>query len=812
MADLPTNVSTGMVFGRFIISIVDGYDEGQEPDAIPATGSITFDASVPYLPNPSAGPSPVTILKVPIKGILDEEGYLCTPHPVTGVAMYRGVRLVATDDPDLLVSDWTWTATYRFDSVNASALQIPAHSFALPGGTEVDLTTAVKVPASPGYGLPQAEAAVLRAESAALSAESAALSADEDAAEALASALRAEQVAGATDAGVALLLDDPGTDTGGILSDKLAEKVSTSDMNNALSAKADTTELTTRLAGKADLVAGKVPVAQLPTDEMNKNLIEDPASLTAGALSAAIDDTFISEPNQESSTVGANIATGTGWALGAGWAGDFATGFTHTPGSTEPLTWAPGVATGTTTYLVEWKWEGTTTDQFAYAGYDVTLGGGGAGIIYQGGAPSNVNYSRAIKSVADGSLVFTPWATFEGRIHSVTVRPLVAPAAIPYNGWRSSLGRVAELRGGRFNMYLGVDAGKWDYSGSRNAGYGHEALANNVSGFFNAAFGYNALKSLVNGTRNVGVGYNALVANVSGDRNVGVGPFAMSKLVDGQRNVAVGVDILYNTTSGDDNVGMGYLALTELRTGDRNIAVGRYAMRNSRDTSDVVAIGTQAGEYAETAAAGMVAIGREALRDASAGAGLVAVGQYALAGNRQTNSFNTGVGSEAGRWNRGSFNTILGYNAMKGTETSGSLATAARNTVIGSRAGEALVSGNFNLLIGENVAVTLATGSKNILIGNNVNGRSGDFTGGSDFLNIGNVLHGDLATGCLSIGDRTQSARLTLPAGQATAGMAPLKFKAGPLLTSPEPGVIEFDGTNYYATIGGVRKPLAFAA
>lgn len=164
MADLPTNVSTGMVFGRFIISIVDGYDEGQEPDAIPASGSITFVASVPYLPNPSAGPSPVTILKVPIRGILDEEGYLCTPHPETGVAMYRGVRLVATDDPDLLVSDWTWTVTYRFDSVNASALQIPAHSFALPGGTEIDLTTVVKVPASAGYGLPQAEAAVLRAE------------------------------------------------------------------------------------------------------------------------------------------------------------------------------------------------------------------------------------------------------------------------------------------------------------------------------------------------------------------------------------------------------------------------------------------------------------------------------------------------------------------------------------------------------------------------------------------------------------------------------------------------------------------------
>lgn len=171
MSALPTELSTGMVHGRFIVAVIDGNDTDQEPDAIPATGRVSFKASVGYVPVPATTEGPVTVMKGPIVGVIDSDGYLSTPHPVTGKPMYRGVKLLATDDPDMAVTDWTWTADYRFDSVNATTLTIPAHSFALPSGAVVDLTTMVKVPSSPGYGLPQAEAAVLRAEAAASRAE-----------------------------------------------------------------------------------------------------------------------------------------------------------------------------------------------------------------------------------------------------------------------------------------------------------------------------------------------------------------------------------------------------------------------------------------------------------------------------------------------------------------------------------------------------------------------------------------------------------------------------------------------------------------
>ena len=61
--------------------------------------------------------------------------------------------------------------------------------------------------------------------------------------------------------------------------------------------------------------------------------------------------------------------------------------------------------------------------------------------------------------------------------------------------------------------------------------------------------------------------------------------------------------------------------------------------------------------------------------------------------------------------------------------------------------------------------------------------------------------------GYVAIGtNSTPTARLHLPAGTATANTAPLKLTAGTNLTTPENGTFEYDGTNLYFTVGGVRK------
>ena len=165
MANVPTNLSTSLVTGRFVLAVDDRTDSGDRPDAIPAIGCIVFTASVPYIPMPTATDGPVTIMfgekpdQHSFIGVIDDEGYLCTPHPTTGEPMYRGLRLVCTDDSDMLVSNWTWKAEYKFKNG-----RVDTHSFALPAGADYDLTTLVKVPSSPGVGIPQYEAAIIRAE------------------------------------------------------------------------------------------------------------------------------------------------------------------------------------------------------------------------------------------------------------------------------------------------------------------------------------------------------------------------------------------------------------------------------------------------------------------------------------------------------------------------------------------------------------------------------------------------------------------------------------------------------------------------
>lgn len=60
----------------------------------------------------------------------------------------------------------------------------------------------------------------------------------------------------------------------------------------------------------------------------------------------------------------------------------------------------------------------------------------------------------------------------------------------------------------------------------------------------------------------------------------------------------------------------------------------------------------------------------------------------------------------------------------------------------------------------------------------------------------------------LALAGGTPTARVHIGAGTATANTAPLKFTAGTNLTTVENGAMEFDGTNLYITIAGVRRTI----
>ncbi len=62
--------------------------------------------------------------------------------------------------------------------------------------------------------------------------------------------------------------------------------------------------------------------------------------------------------------------------------------------------------------------------------------------------------------------------------------------------------------------------------------------------------------------------------------------------------------------------------------------------------------------------------------------------------------------------------------------------------------------------------------------------------------------------GSVGIGTVNPTAKLQIAAGTASAGTAPIKLTAGTNLTTPENGALEYDGTNLYFTVGGVRKTI----
>lgn len=163
----PDNAGTGLVIGQFGLGVVDSADPDMEPEVIPLAGTVTFTPNVPYLPNPTAAPNPITIVTSAITAVLDHEGYVCTPGPDGVTPFYRGIRLFATNDPDLSVENWTWSVAYAFQPVKGVIPKIPAHSMALLEDEIIDLATVVPVPSSPGIGTPQALALLAQAEHAA---------------------------------------------------------------------------------------------------------------------------------------------------------------------------------------------------------------------------------------------------------------------------------------------------------------------------------------------------------------------------------------------------------------------------------------------------------------------------------------------------------------------------------------------------------------------------------------------------------------------------------------------------------------------
>jgi hypothetical protein len=111
------------------------------------------------------------------------------------------------------------------------------------------------------------------------------------------------------------------------------------------------------------------------------------------------------------------------------------------------------------------------------------------------------------------------------------------------------------------------------------------------------------------GSLNTANGYYSLYNNTMGLGNTANGAQSLYSNTTGYNNIANGYKSLYSNTEGYNNIANGYQSLFSNTTGYENIANGAASLFNNTTGSGNIAIGYKSGQYADTAANGLLWIG-----------------------------------------------------------------------------------------------------------------------------------------------------------------------------------------------------------
>jgi hypothetical protein len=244
-------------------------------------------------------------------------------------------------------------------------------------------------------------------------------------------------------------------------------------------------------------------------------------------------------------------------------------------------------------------------------------------------------------------------------------------------------------------------------------------------------------------------------------------------LANAATNANTASAIVKRDASGDFSAGK--ITASTYLSSTTNIKLGKTAYATISGTGNTL-VGDNAGTSI-TSGIGNVALGLNAAPSVVSGAYGIFLG--ALAGQIATSSGPANIG--------------IGYQAMY------MVGVGQTNIGIGYAAGSQVDSGSNNIAIGTSSGlVAPGTASNTICIGNAVTVST------ANHAIIGNSSN---RVGLCGI---TPSAYLTLPAVSTTAGTSSLKITAGTVMTTPEQGAIESDGTHlYWTNSGGTRVDLA---
>lgn len=359
-----------------------------------------------------------------------------------------------------------------------------------------------------------------------------------------------------------------------------------------------------------------------------------------------LDSPALLKTENETPVLGSELATASGWTAD-GWTGDFASGFNHTSGNTNALSFEiPGIAAGKS-YVIEFD----CSVDYTNTNLLVTIGAAPAMLLF---GINRTNTKVGVIAVDTGALTFTPESAFVGKISNISVRE-ITEVSIPSQIIKSSNGTViSETRHIGENLFIGKGVGGKTVPGAgENYAIGNDkTFQNNISGFWNVAIGTDCMNGNVSGSRNVSIGANNLRNNVEGCRNVSIGNFAMAQTKNAHRNVAIGGDCMSTATGGEDNVAVGYQALYPNTTGKQNVAIGSGALT------------------ANTTGRGNIGIGYTALSKNTSGLNNIAIG-FGAGKSLVSGNGNIAIGVNADIAN-GSYYALNIGNLLKGSVQSGS--------------------------------------------------------------------------------------------------------------------------------------------
>lgn len=261
---------------------------------------------------------------------------------------------------------------------------------------------------------------------------------------------------------------------------------------------------------------------------------------------------------------------------------------------------------------------------------------------------------------------------------------------------------------GKYNVFLGYQAGMENLTGLKNVFIGYKAAQANTHGQTNVYIGSESGYNNTDGYDNVFLGSSSGYNNTEGFNNVFLGSRSGFSNLDGDDNVFVGFESGYNNTTGLMNTFIGKGAGRANISGSDNIFIGEQSGFSNIDGSENIFIGKRAGQFIESAVKNTF-IGSYSGQQVSIGTDNTFLGHKTGLAVKE-GSQNTYIGALAvNRDSSGVNNVALGFNA-------GGWSYGSNNVYIGVAAGMNY-EGDSSIFIGHNAGFN-ATGSHKLYIQN----------------------------------------------------------------------------------------------